>query len=73
MSSTYKDRIIRPTSIHLTKKNRIITTRNKSKRRDHNNNKISNQVQDTCLRLYNTFLSLQTYPNSCETLEEGII
>jgi hypothetical protein len=45
---------------------------NKSKRRDHNR-KFSNQAWGIYLRPYNTFLSLQTYPESCETLVRGTI
>jgi hypothetical protein len=49
-----------------------MTTRNKAKRRDHNR-EFSNQAWGACLRPYNAFLSLQTYPEACEILGGGVI
>jgi hypothetical protein len=52
-----------------------MTTRDISKRRDHNRKteNFSNEARYACLRPYNIFLSLQTYSGSCETPRGGVI
>jgi hypothetical protein len=42
-------------------------------REENTSEDFSNQARGACLRPYNVFLSLQTYSESCETLEGGVI
>jgi hypothetical protein len=59
--------MIRPTSVFLIKRAEswLLETNPRDEITIEN---FSNQAWDACLRPYNAFLSLQTYPESCETL-----
>ena len=72
MSSTYKYKMIRPALVLLIKKaeSRLLETNQRDEITTEN---FSNQARGACLRSYNAFLSLQTYPESCETPREGVI
>jgi len=72
MVSTYKDRVIRPVLVYLIKRaeSRLLETNPRDKITIEN---FSNQAWGACLRPYNAFLSLQEYPESCETPGRGAI
>jgi len=66
ISSTYKDRIIRPALVYLIKRAEswLLETNPRDEITIEN---FSNKALGACLRPYNTFLNLETYPKSCET------
>ena len=72
MSSIYKDRMIRPVLVYLTKREELWLLET-NPREDIITKKFSNQVRGAYLRSYNTFLNLQTYLESCETPGRGAI
>jgi len=72
MSSIYKDKMIRPVLVHLTKRAELWLLETNS-RDEITTKNFSNQAQGACLRPYNFFLSLQIYLESSETPEGGAI
>ena len=64
--------MIRLASVHLIKKAESLLQETNLKEEITTEN-FSNQVRGACLRPYNALLSLQTYSESCETLEDGAI
>jgi len=72
MSSTYKDKMIWPGSVHLIKRAEwwLLETNPRDEITTEN---FLNQAQGAYLRPYDAFLSLQTYPELCETPGGGVI
>ena len=64
--------MIRLASVHLTKNVESLLLETNLKEEITTEN-FSNQVRGAYLRPYNALLSLQTYSESCETLENGAI
>ena len=72
MSSIHDDKMIYHALMHLIKRAEswLLETNLRDEITIEN---FSNQARGACLRLYNAFLSLQTYSESCETSEGGAI
>ena len=64
--------MIRPTSVHLIKRAESLLLET-NPRDEITIENFSNQARGACLRPYNAFLNLQTYPESCETPGGGVI